>query len=179
MERELEFKLLGLDFEKYKKLIEEKGGVLIAHEFQTNTVIDSNEFELIDDNCYLRIREVEDILNNSKKKELTFKKKINNELARENLEYTIEFNNRENLINIFKNLKLDKFITGTKERYSYKYKNLRLDFDIWDKNTYPYPYIEVEALNEKDMYEFLKDFGIDKKHISLKSITELQNDLKS
>lgn len=68
MERELEFKLLGLDFEKYKKLIEEKGGVLIAHEFQTNTVIDSNEFELIDDNCYLRIREVEDILNNSKKR---------------------------------------------------------------------------------------------------------------
>lgn len=100
-------------------------------------------------------------------------------MARENLEYTIEFNNRENLINIFKNLKLDKFITGTKERYSYKYNNLRLDFDIWDKNTYPYPYIEVEALNEKDMYEFLKDFGIDKKHISLKSITELQNDLKS
>ncbi len=179
MERELEFKLLGLDFKKYRKLVEDKGGVLIAHEFQKNTVINSEKLNLIDDNCYLRIREVEDILNKTDKKELTFKKKVKNELVRENLEYTIEFDNKENLINILENLKLDKFITGTKERYSYRYKNLRLDFDIWDKDTYPYPYIEVEALNEKDMYEFLKDFEIDKKHISLKSITELQNDLKS
>ncbi|QQK07705.1 class IV adenylate cyclase [Miniphocaeibacter halophilus] len=178
MERELEFKLLGLDFNYYEELLKEKGATLIAHEFQTNTVIDSTNFPLIDEDCYLRIRETKNLLNNLSKNELTFKKKIRNQYARENLEYTIEFDNKENLIEILKNLKLDKYIVGTKERTSYKYKNLRIDFDIWDKDTYPYPYIEIEANTNEELYELLNELNIDKKHISLKSITQLQEELR-
>lgn len=179
MEKELEFKLLGLDFKKYKAIVEKKGAELIAHELQKNTVIDSSVFPLIDKNCYLRIREVKDLINNENDIEFTFKKKIENKLARENLEYTTNISNSENLIEILKNLKFDKYIVGFKERWSYKYRDLRLDFDKWDEDTYPYPYIEIEAKNEEDLYEFLKEFNIDKEHISLKSIKDLQIDLKS
>ena len=179
MNRELEFKLLDLDLDYYKSLILSKGAKLIAHEIQTNTIIDSSLFPLIEKNSYLRIREVKDLLNNVEKKELTFKKKIDNNLVRENLEYTIEFDNLDNLLKILENLKLNKFITGKKERYSYKYKDVRLDFDTWDKNTYPYPYIEIEGKNEEVIFDLLEEIGIDKKHISLKSIAELQDDLKS
>lgn len=179
MERELEFKILGLDFELLRSLVVEKGGVLISHEQQKNTVVDSKEFPLIDDDCYLRIREIKDILNNSENIEFTFKKKIKNEVARENLEYTTNIDNVDNLIEILKNLKFNEYIIGYKERYSYEFKNLRLDFDRWDKETYPYPYLEIEAEKEEDLYEFLKEFNIDKKHVSLKSITDLKDDLKS
>jgi len=178
VERELEFKLLGLNFNYYEKLLQNKGATLIAHEFQTNTVIDSTIFPLIDTDCYLRIREIKNLLDNSKKKELTFKKKVNNEYARENLEYTIEFDNKKNLIKILENLKLDKYIVGTKERTSYRYKNLRIDFDKWDKDTYPFPYIEVEASTNEELYELLDELNISKEHISLKSITQLQNELR-
>ncbi|WP_164995808.1 class IV adenylate cyclase [Miniphocaeibacter massiliensis] len=179
MERELEFKLLGLDLDYYKNLLEEKGAKLIAHEKQINTVVSSESFPLIDEDCYLRIREVKDLLNSDNKIEFTFKKKVKNELVRENYEYTTEVSSKEGLINILRNLKFNKYITGTKERASYNYKNLRLDFDTWDKDTYPYPYIEIESSNEKDIYDFLKEFNISKNHISLKSITDLKNELKS
>ncbi len=179
MERELEFKLLDLNLEKLKEKIIIKGAELIAHEKQINTVIDSSKFPLIEKDSYLRIREIKDLYNNSETTEFTFKRKVKNKKARENYEYTTEVSSKENLIKILENLQLDKQLVGTKERCSYKYKNLRLDFDYWDKKTYPYPYIEVEALNEEELYGFLEEFEINKSHISLKSITDLQNGLKS
>ena len=178
MERELEVKVLEKDIEKLRIYAISKGANLIAHEKQKNIIINSNDFELIEKGSYLRIREVEDLINKKHHREFTFKKKISSEGIKENLEYTINFDSTENLINILKNLKLDKFIEGYKERYSYQFLNGRLDFDYWDEKTYPYPYLEIEIENEEDLEFIVQELNIDKNLITTKSIKELQDEIK-
>jgi len=178
LERELEVKVLEKDIENLRLYAIEKGAKLIAHEKQKNIVINSNEFNLIEKGSYLRIREVEDLINKKEYREFTFKKKISSDGVKENLEYTVNFDDTENLINILKNLKLDNFIEGYKERYSYEFLNGRLDFDYWDKDTYPYPYLEIEIKNEKDLKDIVEKLNINKDTITTKSIKELQDSLK-
>ncbi|MCI5972826.1 MAG: adenylate cyclase, partial [Anaerococcus sp.] len=64
-----------------------------------------------------------------------------------------------------------------KERISYRYKNQRFDIDIWDKETYPEPYMEIEFSNQSKIDEIIDDLGIDRKNVTNKSITELREDL--
>lgn len=179
MERELEVKVLVDDIEKLRKYACLKGARLIGHENQNNIVINSSEFPLIEDGSYLRIREIEDLLTKENRSEFTFKKKIKSEGIKENLEYTINFDDTKNLLSILKNIKLDKFIVGQKERYSYSFLCGRLDFDYWDKNTYPKPYLEIEVKNEEDLEDIIKSLDIDKKQITTKSIKELQDEIKN
>ena len=67
--------------------------------------------------------------------------------------------------------------SGEKERISYRYKNQRFDIDIWDKDTYPEPYMEIEFSNQSKIDEIIDDLGIDRKNVTNKSITELREDL--
>ena len=52
---------------------------------------------------------------------------------------------------ILKDLKYEIIEEGYKERKSYKYNNIRFDLDKWDKDTYPFPYMEIEVEKEDDL----------------------------
>ncbi|EFI42121.1 class IV adenylate cyclase [Peptoniphilus sp. oral taxon 386] len=179
IEREIEVKLLGLDIYEVEKELIKRGATLIAREYQENLNIDSS-VNPIKNNAkgYLRIRYVKNLLNNEENIYITFKEQITNKGVRENIEHTSEITDKEQMISILKLLGYDIYDIGYKNRVSYMYKNNRFDIDTWDKNTYPYPFIEVESKNEQELYSIIDELGIDKEAISTKSIAELKKSVK-
>lgn len=180
MERELEVKILGIDLDDMEKKIITLGGRLIGKEKQINTLIDSREKPIksyVD--AYLRIRETQDLLHNEKSTEFTLKKSIDNDNGlRDNIELTTEIKDKEMLLEILKNLGFDNIEVGFKERKSYEFMEARLDFDQWDKETYPFPYMEIEVKDMKHLNEITKSLQIPQENISTKSIVQLRKELK-
>ena len=174
MEKELECKVFTDDFNALMDKAIEMGAKMIAHEIQDNILIESNDFDLINNSDYLRIRITEDIFNNKTKKYLTYKKRINDTNVRHYDEYTIEFDNEENLKQILRFVKLDKQSSSKKERKSFEFMGARLDFDRWDEDFYPYPYLEIEVKNEEHLTQIINKLGIRKDQISTESISELR-----
>lgn len=178
MEKELECKVFTDDFEGLIDKAISLGAKKISHEFQENILIESNKYDLISKGDYLRIRITRDILNNIQKKYLTYKKRIKDCGIRHYDEYTIEFDNEDNLKNILNFVNLDKQSSSKKERISFEFLGARLDFDRWEKEFYPYPYLEIEVKNENQLNDIVKKLGIDKQQISMESISELRIKLK-
>ncbi|HZK33624.1 MAG TPA: class IV adenylate cyclase [Tissierellaceae bacterium] len=177
--RELEVKILNIDLNQMEEKIKKLGGKLIAKEVQVNTLIDSKD-KYIEKNLdsYLRIRETRSILEDSIKYTLTMKKNVEREAIRENIETNIDISDREAMIKLLENLGYFVYQEGYKERTSYMLEGARLDLDTWDKDTYPYPYMEIEVKSEGDLEHMINKLSIFKENISTKSILELRNELK-
>lgn len=179
MVKELEVKVLDVDIEIMQELILSKGGKLIGRENQVNTLIDSSQRPIKSFmDAYLRIRENHNSLDNSKTTTFTLKKNILNDDLRENEEYNVLVDDKETLLDIMKNLGFDDIKVGYKERLSYSFLNGRVDIDIWDKKTYPYPYMEIEVGNKNDLKKILEELKVPKEKVSKLSIVELQKELK-
>lgn len=179
MERELEVKVLGMDFHYMEKKIVKLGGKLIAKEHQVNTLIDSKDKPIksyLD--AYLRIRETEDLILNKVNINLTLKKNINLKGIRDNIEISTEIQDKDAMIQILKNLGFDNIEVGEKERKSYELNDARIDFDKWDEKTYPFPYMEIEVKSKKHLNEIISLLEIPQENISTKSIVELRDELK-
>jgi adenylate cyclase class 2 len=82
------------------------------------------------------------------------------------------------MLEILKNLGFDNIEIGYKERKSYELMDARLDFDKWDKDTYPFPYMEIEVKDMKHLNEITKALEIPQINISTKSIIQLRKELK-
>lgn len=178
MVKELEVKILNVDLEEMEKKIISLGGRLIAKEVQVNTLIDSTSKPIKESiNAYLRIRETKDLLNNKSDITLTLKRIVSTQGLRENIEMNSQVENKETILQIFKELGYDKIEEGFKERKSYSLQNARFDLDIWDEKTYPYTYMEIEVESQEDLDKIIKLLNIPKENISTKSIMELKNEL--
>ncbi|MEJ8751033.1 class IV adenylate cyclase [Lagierella sp. ICN-221743] len=178
MEKELEVKLINIDLEEFKNSLLKKGASLTHHEKQENILISSKTANIICDRDYMRIRLVKDLLNNKSYNYLTYKKMVEDSEFKRAEEYTIEFDNLSNLKKILEFIKLDDFESTFKERFSYSYKNIRIDFDYWDRNSFPFDYAEIEANSEEELNKFLDEFSISRENISSKSIKELREEYK-
>ena len=179
MERELEVKVLGIDLDEMEKRVVSLGGILIGKELQTNTLIDSTDSPIktkVD--AYLRIRETKDLQDNGKTTVMTLKKNLSRKGLRDNIELTTEIEDKDIILEILKNLGYDKIEVGYKERRSYSLLDARLDFDKWDKDTYPFPYMEIEVRDMKHLNEITKALEITQDKISTKSIVQLRKELK-
>jgi adenylate cyclase class 2 len=178
MTKELEVKILDIDVDYMEKKIMELGGTLLSKELQVNTLIDSNIRPIksyLD--AYLRIRETKDLLNNKESTTLTLKKNIKNTHMRENIELNSKIESKEVVLEILKDLGFDKIEVGHKKRTSYEFKGARIDIDIWDEKTYPYPYMEIEVENKETLDLVVEMLGIKADQISTKSIVELRDEL--
>ncbi|MCR3954886.1 MAG: class IV adenylate cyclase [Gudongella sp.] len=175
MVKELEVKVLDIDVDDIQKLILSKGGKLIGKEKQTNTLIDSTEKPIKSFmDAYLRIRENHNLLDDKRTVTLTLKKNLPNSSLRENEEYNVFVEDRDALLKILEKLGFDKAKIGHKDRTSYSFLEGRIDIDIWDVDTYPNPYMEIEVLREQDLEDILKELEIPKEKVSRLSIVELQ-----
>lgn len=178
IEREKEVKILDVDIEEVEVKLKSLKAVKIAEEKQVNTLIDSYDNPIKSKfSGYLRIRETENSIDEETRLMLTLKKSISNVGIRDNMEYTVNIDNKEVMIEILKDLGFDKIEEGFKYRKSYEYKNTRIDLDTWDKNTYPNPYMEIEFKNIHDLYLVLEDLNISPDKISTKSIKQLKDEL--
>ncbi|HSH34890.1 class IV adenylate cyclase [Schnuerera sp.] len=176
--KEIEIKVLNIDLNHMEKQLIDLGAKLVAKEYQKNIILDSkdNYIEKVL-NSYLRIRETKNLLTKKVETKLTLKKNVSNEGVRENIEITTQIEDKDSLIAILKDLGYEIIEKGYKERKSYLYDKIRFDLDIWDEDTYPNPYMEIEVENEEDLEKAIELLNIDKTNISTKSIVELKEEL--
>ena len=178
MERELEVKLINIDLADFKRELLKNGASLTHHEKQENILISSKTEKIICGSDYMRIRLVKDMLSGKSYNYLTYKKMVEDSEFKRAEEYTIQFDDLSNLKKILEFIKLDSFESTFKERFSYSYKNIRIDFDYWDRNSFPFDYAEIEANSEEELIEFLNEYNISRENISSKSIKELREEYK-
>jgi len=179
MVKELEVKILNIDMDLVEEKIKSLGGKIISKEIQVNTLIDSSERPIksyLD--AYLRIRETKDLLSNIESTTLTLKKNIKNKNLRENIELNTGIEDKVTMLEILKDIGFNKINVGHKERTSYMLEEARIDLDIWDKETYPSPYMEIEVEDEATLNRVIDLLEISRENISTKSIVELRRELK-
>ncbi|WP_297280625.1 class IV adenylate cyclase [uncultured Anaerococcus sp.] len=174
MQREIEVKVMDIDINQMEEKLIELGAKKVNHEFQKNYTFVPKGGEF--DNGYLRIRET-NADGDNKSIELTFKEVKSDSEFRVNNEYTVTIDSVSVMIKILEQLGVKLQYEGEKERTSYSYKGQRFDLDIWDKKTYPNPYMEIEFTNKSKMDEILEDLDIDKANVTNESITELRKKL--
>lgn len=179
MERELEVKILNIEPDVMARKLEELGAEFICDEVQINHLLSSSFFEENkSEGSYLRIRETTTELG-SPKVELTLKANNFNNMLRENIEHTVIANDARALNNILSAMGIFSISKGRKHRRSYSLMGARFDIDIWDKDTYPYPYMEIEVQSEEHLVEILEAVGIDNSKVSKLSIVELQEQIRN
>lgn len=172
MDRELEIKVLNINIEEMEEKLKAKGAEFLGVEIQKNhTFAPKNAKEF--SNGYLRIRE-KTVDDKREATELTFKEVVDNkDNIRVNNEYTTTINSTSNMIKILEEIGLVERYVGDKKRISYNYRGQRFDIDIWSKDVYPDPYMEIEFTNVNLMEEILDEFEIDRKNVTNESINEL------
>lgn len=172
MDRELEIKVLNINIEEIEEKLKAKGAEFLGVEIQKNhTFAPKNAKEF--SNGYLRIRE-KTVDDKREATELTFKEVVDNkDNIRVNNEYTTTINSTSNMIKILEEIGLVERYVGDKKRISYNYRGQRFDIDIWSKDVYPDPYMEIEFTNVNLMEEILDEFEIDRKNVTNESINEL------
>lgn len=171
-EREVEVKLIGMDAQAFEKELLVHGAVFDVEEHQTNIHLDSSEHPL-PSSAHMRIRLIE-VDGKVKKREWTYKKRLLCEECRVNDEYTVEITDENALRLLLQQLGYDKQITMHKVRRRYLLADYRIEFDEWDKDSFPFPYIEVEATTPERLCAFYSLFSIPKEKVSTLSISELK-----
>lgn len=174
MQREIEVKVLGIVPKEIEEKLISLGAEKISKEMQKNYTFapQIGEFE----KGYLRIRE-STVDDKKAPIELTFKEVKNDEEVRINNEFTVHIDSVSMMTSILEKMGVKLKYKGEKERISYRYKGQRFDIDIWDKETYPHPYMEIEFTNQSKIDEILDDLDIDKSRVTTKSISDLISEL--
>lgn len=172
METEIEVKILGLPEKDLVDQLRKKGAVFSVEEKQTNIRYDSTSHPIPVDG-HLRIRRIQ-VEGQAEEIEFTYKKRQANRSARVNIERTVHIDAVEELEAILVELGFDQKKVGTKIRRRYLYGDYRVEFDTWDLESFPFPYIEVEAPSTEALEAFLREFSIPKRRVSTLSIRELK-----
>jgi len=175
---EIEVKVLNVNLDEMEEKLKRIGARLVSEEYQINTIIDrADKFIEKRLNSYLRIRETRNLITGKKEIELTLKKNISKGKSRQNIEITTRIDNKEAMLEILKYLQYEAVKEGYKNRKTYIYDDIRFDLDRWDKDTYPYEYMEIEVKKEEDLDKAIDLLDISRENIYTKSIMELREEL--
>ena len=178
MSKEMEVKVLDIDLDVLEDKLRSIGAELISFEEQKNIILDTDKkFKDSNIDGYLRIRETKNKLLNIVEKEITLKENLSRSLTRENIEIESKISNIDSMLEILSKLGYEVSKIGYKTRRSYKYDGIRFDLDIWDRETYPLPYMEIEVEREEDLEKAIKLLDLDRKNITTKSIVELREEI--
>ncbi|KUK73435.1 MAG: Putative adenylate cyclase [Clostridiales bacterium 38_11] len=179
MINEIEIKILNIDPEEMERKLITLGAFKVKDEKQINMIFDTHDFYLDkSSNGYARIRVTEDMLNDRQQKTFTLKKNITTDGIRKNIEHNMELTDDENMLQILFGLGYELKHTGKKHRTSYEFEDILFEIDIWDNDTYPYPYMEIEVKREEDINRAIEMLEIDKGNVTTKSIQQLRKELE-
>lgn len=176
---EFETRIINIDVDKIRKRLMEIEGVKVKEENQINNIYDFNDRRLLKDKGYARIRVVEDLLNNSTHYYMTTKKMLSQDIYKVMEENETEILDGAAGENIFKSLGLELVKSIKKYRESYKYKNTLIEIDINEKSFCPFPYIEIETSDDKELEEVVSLLGYTLKDTTSKTIYELLKDFNA
>lgn len=172
MEREIEVKILHVDLKAMEEKLIREGAEKIGEEHQTNYLIDSPSHSIPAERGYLRIRRIKK--DGEEEIQCTFKEKKTQAGVRVYDEHTAIVDSAEEMLAIFALLGYDEVEVTKKHRISYAYKNCRLDLDLWDPESFPEPYMEIEGPDRGAIEEVIEALDIDRSQVSTKSIAELK-----
>lgn len=170
--KEIEVKVLNIDFDMVKKKLGKLGAKKIKQENQQNYF-----FSLKEENGYVRIRVIEDLISNSKKITLCIKKIFKLQNVRQNIEHEFEVSDFNECLLFLKELGFKDYKREDKYRESYILEDVLIEFDTWDKSVFPYPYIEIEAPNIEALERITGLLEIPKENITSKGLLEIKRDL--
>lgn len=170
---ELETRIIKIDVDDIRKKLSKINAKKVKQENQINKIFDFEDKQLLNNKGYARIRIVEDMLTDSTHYYMTTKKLLSQEKYKIMEENETEIFNGTQGENIFKSLGLILIESIKKYRESYKYKNTLVEIDINDKNFCPFPYIEIETADEKELEEVVNLLGYSMEDTTSKTIYEI------
>lgn len=173
---EIEVKILEIDIPEIINILDGMGLERVKDETQINTIYDFPDLPLLSKKGYARIREVCDRSTGISKSYMTVKTMISQEKFKEMDESETEIADAEAGHGIFKSLGLIVRKILIKDRISYRYKNTLIEIDNVPEPEYPFPLLEVETHNEKELEEVVKFLGYTMNDITSKTMTEIVSD---
>lgn len=176
---EIEVKVLDIDIDRLKEQLLDLGAKLVKKEHQINNMFDYEDERLLKSKGFVRVREIKDELNGEEKCILGFKKMISQIKYKEMLEEETEVADANSIQEILINIGLKKVRSDKKYRESYQISDVLYEIDIWDKDVYPYPYLEVEAPNQQSLEKGLENIGLTLNDVTAKSLHELAKEEKN
>lgn len=171
--KELETKITHIDVQEIRNKLFKIQAKKVKLENQINNLYDFPDNRLLDNKGYARIRIVEDLIKNETRYYMTTKRLISQEKYKLMEENEVIINDEKAGTNIFLSLGLILKSSIKKSRESYKYKNTLIEIDINDKSFCPFPYIEIETNDEKELEEVVKLLGYTMEDTTSKTIYEL------
>ncbi|MDD7592929.1 MAG: class IV adenylate cyclase [Peptoniphilaceae bacterium] len=176
-EREVEVKLLGLDRDALERTLQAQGATFDREEHQINVRL-SNPAHPLPEAEYLRLRTIE-VEGEAPVHELTLKRRVSKEGARVNEEYTVHVDDPEAALLLMEKLGFSEKEAARKTRRRYLWQDFRVEFDTWDADYLPVPYVEVEAPSPEALEGFLAAFQIPSASVSTLSIGDLRRTVQN
>jgi adenylate cyclase class 2 len=173
---EIEVKVLGVDVEEVRNKIIKLGGKLVKKERQENYIYYLPP-HVENQNGYVRIRKIHNLIDNSFKIILTSKKIISQDKYRKTEEMDVEVLNLEQCRSFLHSLELKFHRQENKYRESYSLNGALIEIDEWDKDIFPEPYIEIEAENEKGIFDILKILEIPESKATSKTLEQIKQEM--
>ncbi|WP_373897682.1 class IV adenylate cyclase [Haloimpatiens sp. FM7315] len=174
--KELEIRIVDIDVEILRNNLINLGCLRVKEENQINHIYDFKDHKLIKSKGYARIRVVEDLLRHQTVNYMTLKKLVSQDKYKIMDEQEIKIDNSDIGRKIFEGLGLIVVESIKKYRESYKYKSTLIEIDINDKSFCPFPYIEIEGSNEKEVHEIVNLLGYSMDDTTSKTIYEILKD---
>jgi adenylate cyclase, class 2 len=174
--KEIETRILDIDIEYIRTRMKEINAVKVKEENQINSIYDFPDRRLLNDKGYARIRTVEDNLSKKNIYYMTTKKLLSQEKYKIMDENEVTIDNASTGEMIFLSLGLELVQSIKKYRESYKYKNTLVEIDINDESFCPFPYIEIETNDEKELKEVVSLLGYNLSDTTSKTIYEILGD---
>lgn len=173
---EYETRIINIDVAKIRNKLNKINAVKVKEENQINNIYDFNDRRLLNNKGYARIRIVEDLINKSTHYYMTTKKLLSQGKYKVMEESETEILDEKAGENIFKSLGLELIQSIKKYRESYKYKNTLIEIDINEKSFCPFPYIEIETKDDKELEEVVNLLGYTIEDTTSKTIYDILKD---
>ncbi|MEG1254210.1 CYTH domain-containing protein [Clostridium sp.] len=173
--KEIETRILRINVEEIKNKLINLGCEKVKDENQVNNLYDFPDRRLLSKKGYARIRVVEDNLKNIIVNYMTTKKLLSQDKYKIMEENEVIIDNSIVGAQIFTSLGLELVESIKKHRESYKYKNSLVEIDINDKNFCPFPYLEIESMDEDEIKEIVFLLGYTMEDTTSQTIFEILN----
>lgn len=175
---EIEVRILDIDVEKMREKFTNLGAKLVKKENQMNNIFDFTDNRLFENHKgYCRIREVESLIDGSKKNVLTIKKVQSQDGARKSIEEETLVNDFQSMKRILQELGLELKHSSFKHRESYELNGILYEIDEWEKKMFPKPYMEIEAPDMESLKKGIEIIGYTMENASSLTLAELKKQM--
>lgn len=171
--KEFETRIVNINVDEIRTKLININSLKVKQETQINNIYDFEDKRLLNNKGYARIRIVEDLINNQNHYYMTTKKLLSQDIYKVMEENETEILDPTAGENIFKSLGLQLIQSIKKYRESYKYKNTLVEIDINEPSFCPFPYLEFETCDDKELEEIVNLLGYSMDDTTSKTIFEI------